>query len=614
MRIESLSTRSVTIAIFLMLAVVAIVLSTLAGSYFRQSALDAQMNSLSRVLEVATQEMLKKVRHHSFDLGMKLSHSKKLVQAAKQSNTSEVSSLLDDPFINGFVGFSEINLVKLRVFDLDLKLIGESSEGIKGLEQQLPAVLQNTITNRDKSQRLRAVDALWFSAEGPLFSAVVPLGGLRPVGYLEVIVNPVFNLPEIGKITRTPVSIYSMAGEQVNATGQAQADEYLPVEYVLHTSLGEPAFRIVGLENVERLNTEMKQTQVVTISGFLLLALSTLLFALWLFNRFMLSPLRVMAANMRQMAQGKLDYAVEHKGLSEFNSLASTFNAMAEQVRMRAYDLERLLDLDDSAIVCFDNDREMVFFNKAATALFGYSNDELNDLDLNDLFVDDVPGRMTAEANTGNAEENRLHTLLLCRHKDGREFKCDSVINSLDVMGQKGHAIALNSIIGDEHLLSTQNEQRLDAVEQSLESLLDLARTNPSLIQGIGNIGSLTTDSSANGVDKALIREQAVNVMNSALACWEREVGKSKLDLAEQSKIWPVYIDKSTPTTRTLDKYLSLDNCPKNPRSQRVLDTAEFVLREVSQQDSAACDRLRLELDAYRELLSGVKASDKPNK
>ena len=425
-----------------MLAVVAIVLSTLAGSYFRQSALDAQMNSLSRVLEVATQEMLKKVRYHSFDLGMKLSHSKKLVQAAKQSNTSEVSSLLDDPFINGFVGFSEINLVKLRVFDLDLKLIGESSEGIKGLEQQLPAVLQNTITNRDKSQRLRAVDALWFSAEGPLFSAVVPLGGLRPVGYLEVIVNPVFNLPEIGKITRTPVSIYSMAGEQVNATGQAQADEYLPVEYVLHTSLGEPAFRIVGLENVERLNTEMKQTQVVTISGFLLLALSTLLFALWLFNRFMLSPLRMMAANMRQMAQGKLDFAVERKGLSEFNSLAATFNAMAEQVRMRAYDLERLLDLDDSAIVCFDNDREMVFFNKAATALFGYSNDELNDLDLNDLFVDDVPGRMTAEASTGNAEENRLHTLLLCRHKDGREFKCDSVINSLDVMGQKGHAIA----------------------------------------------------------------------------------------------------------------------------------------------------------------------------
>ncbi len=607
MRIESLSTRSVTIAIFVMLAVVAILLSTLAGFYFRQSALDAQMNSLSRVLEVATQEMLKKVRHHSFDLGMKLSQSKKLVQAAKKSNTSGVSNLLDDTFINGFVGFSDINLVKLRVFDLDLNLIGESNEGIKGIDQQLSAVLHDTISNRDKSLRLRAVDAMWFSAKGPLFSAVVPLGGLRPVGYLEVIVDPVFNLPEIAKITQTPVSIYSMAGEQVNATGQAQTDEHLPVEYVLQTSTGEPAFRIVGLENVERLNTEMKQTQVVTISGFLLLALSTLLFALWLFNRFMLSPLSMMATNMRQMAQGKLDYAVESKGLSEFNSLAGTFNTMAEQVRMRAYDLERLLDLDDSAIVCFDGDKEMVFFNKAATALFGYSNDELNDLDLNDLFVDDVAGRLIAEARTGDGGESKLPTVRACKHKDGREFKCDSVINSLDVMGQKGYAIALNSIIGDEHLLSSQNEQRLEAVEQSLESLLDLARTNPSLTQGIGNISSFFKTGAASGVDKATIREQAVTVMNAALACWERERGKSKLDLAEQSKIWPVYIDKSTPTTRTLDKYLSLDNCPKNPRSQRVLDTAEFVLREVGRKDSAACDKLREELDAYRELLSGVK-------
>ena len=57
MRIESLSIKSATVAIFVMIGIVAIVLSLLAGSYFRKSALDAQMTSLSRVLEVATQEM-----------------------------------------------------------------------------------------------------------------------------------------------------------------------------------------------------------------------------------------------------------------------------------------------------------------------------------------------------------------------------------------------------------------------------------------------------------------------------------------------------------------------------------------------------------------------------
>ena len=609
MRIESLSTRSVTIAIFSMIAVVAIVLSLFAGSYFRQSALNAQMNSLSRVIEVAAQEMLKEVRSHSLDLGMKLAHSKKIVQAARTSaatgQDAELVALLDDPFITGFVGFSHINLVKLRVFSLELEHISESSVGFQGIEARLPRYLHDIISQRDSKDRYKAVDALWLSEKGPLFSVVVPLGGLRSVGYLEVIIDPVFNLPDIGKITQTPVSIYAMTGEQINAGAAVHDDEYLPVEYVLHTSDGIPAFRIVGLEDVATLSKEMRQTQVITISAFLALSFCTLLLALWLFNRFMVSPLSIMAVNMREMAKGRLDLAISSKGLSEFHVLADTFNAMADQVRMRTNDLERLLDLDDSAILCFDQDREMVFFNKAATSLFGYSNDELNDLDMTDLFTDDVPAQLEQPGSEGEAVD-KLHALLGCRHQDGSEFKCDAVINSLDVMGQRGHAIALNTVTGDEHILSKLSEQRLDAVEHSLSSLLEFASSNPSLMLGLGNIADLSTENVEAATEKALIREQAVSVMNLALACWEHELSKSKLDLAEESGIWPVYIDKSTPTTRTLDKYLNLDLCPKNPRSKRVVDTAEFVLRRIGR-GSPACEKLQAALDAFRVLVSGVK-------
>ena len=616
MRIESLSTRSVTIAIFSMIAVVAIVLSLFAGSYFRQSALNAQMNSLSRVIEVAAQEMLKEVRSHSLDLGMKLAHSKKIVQAARTSaatgQDAELVALLDDPFITGFVGFSHINLVKLRVFSLELEHISESSVGFQGIEARLARYLHDIISQRDSKDRFKAVDALWLSDKGPLFSVVVPLGGLRSVGYLEVIINPVFNLPDIGKITQTPVSIYAMTGEQINAGTAVHDDEYLPVEYVLHTSDGIPAFRIVGLEDVATLSKEMRQTQVITISAFLALSFCTLLLAIWLFNRFMVSPLSIMAVNMREMAKGRLDLAVSSKGLSEFHVLADTFNAMADQVRMRTNDLERLLDLDDSAILCFDQDREMVFFNKAATSLFGYSNDELNDLDMIDLFTDDVPAQLEQPGSEGEAVD-KLHALLGCRHQDGSEFKCDAVINSLDVMGQRGHAIALNTVTGDEHILSKLSEQRLDAVEHSLSSLLQFASSNPSLMLGLGNIADLSTANVEAATEKALIREQAVSVMNLALACWEREVGKSKLDLAEESRLWPMYIDKSTPTTRTLDKYLNLDICPKNPRSKRVVDTAEFVLREVGDKSSSACQELQTELDSFRKRVSGVrKQTTKP--
>jgi PAS domain S-box-containing protein len=607
-----LSIKSATVAIFVMIGVVAIVLSLLAGSYFRKSALDAQINSLSRVLEVAAGEMQQRIREHSFELGMKLAHSEKLVRAftiAEQSGRDAgLVALLDDPFISGFVGFSEINLVKLRTYTPDLEFVGQSRVGIRDIEPQLPAHLAGIITSRTRQDRLKGVDALWLSPAGPLFSAVIPLGGLRPVGYLEVVVDPVFNLTDIADITRTPVSIYSMSGELVNTVNHGTASEYLSIEYLLRASDGQPAFRIVGLEDVAVLTADMARIRTVTIAGFLALALGTLLLALWLFSRFLLSPVSAMVRTMREMAGGQLDLTVDNRALQEFHVLAETFNDMARQVRMHTDDLERLLDLDDSAILCFDRDREVMYFNRSATALFGYTDDEISDLDLAELFVDDVPALMESLAATGSRrQEDKLHAVLGCRHKDGHGFRCDAVINTVDVMGQRGHAIALNTVTGEGHILSRQSEQRLNAVEQSLISLLANAGSNPSLLHRLVGMGEGAAAGAGTPAGKAVIREQAVGIMNLALACWEHGLGKSKLDLAEESGIWPVYIDKSTPTTRTLDKYLNLDNCPKNPRSKRVIDTAEFVLRRVPDENREPCTQLRSALDAFRQLLSGVK-------
>ncbi len=97
--------------------------------------------------------------------------------------------------------------------------------------------------------------------------------------------------------------------------------------------------------------------------------------------------------------------------------------------------------------------------------------------------------------------------------------------------------------------------------------------------------------------------------MNLALTCWQSDLGKSKLELAEKSKLWPVYIDKSTPTTRTLDKYLNITLCPKNPRSQRAIDTAEFVVHYSAKLKTKNSKDLKQALEEFRQLLSGIKSN-----
>jgi len=618
MRIENLSIKAVTIIIFSMIGVVAIVLSILAGSYFKKAALNAQMNSLSRVIEVASYEMLRELNVYTFDLGMKMGHSRELIQAARkhklESNKEQISAILDDPFINGFVGFSNINLEKIRVYDLDLTLIAESQQGIEGLNKNLDDYLLKKIIQRKGIERLKTIDVLWMSSHGPMHSTLVPLGGLHLIAYLEVIVNPAFNLSDIGKITKTPISVYFTNGEPVTVSQiETKNDNYLPIQFTLNTSEGKPAYKIIGYEDVAKLDKEMGETQVVTISGFLVLSLITLIFALWLFNRFLFVPLKRMMRDMEQMTHGRLDLTVNKKGLREFYFLAQTFNLMANQVRQRTNELERLLDLDDSAIMCFGSDNEAVYFNSGASSLFAYSRDEIGDLDLSDLFVEDINQLMSQSVEASVNAQSKLNVQLNCRSKSGEQFQCEAVINSIDPLNSSGYAIVLRPITNDRgsnkedcSASTEQSGQRMNAIEQSLSNLLEMAKTNPSLLSSLNNLEQGVTDSKGAIDNKIQVREQAVSVMLSALACWERDLSRSKLDLAEESKIWPVYIDKSTPTTRTLDKYLNIESCPKNPRCQRVIDTAEFVLKQLGDHQTEYKKKLIDSLQVLRQLISGI--------
>ena len=619
MNIEKLSIKTVTTIIFMMIGAVAVILSLFAGSYFKQAALDAQINSLSRVIEVASQEIIRKVGQHTFELGMKLSHNKRLINALQKKEAGNhnihLTTLLDDPFVSGFAGFPEVNLVKLRVYSIDLEFVSESSVGITGLKKHLPENIAVKVAQKNKTGRLKAIDALWLSSQGPLYSTLVPVGGLRSVGYLEIIVDPAFNLPDIGNITKTPINIFSITDGQIDLKEHLNIDNHLPVKFTLLTSDGKPAFNIVGYENVGKLSKEMEYTQVVTTSGFLILTISTLLFALWLFNQFLFVPLGRMVEDMNKISDGKLDLTVNKKGLREFSTFAETFESMANQIKIRTNDLERLLDLDDSAILCFGHDAEAIYFNKSASMLFGYMEDEISDLDMSDLFSEDI-ARLMKDSSSKDIvlQHNDLRARLNCIRKDGYVFQGDAVINPLETMSGFGYTIVLNPVVGEQdnkvpqYVASTieKNEQRMRAVEQSLNSILEIASNNPGLISGIGNIEQSTLSGSESNDNKDLLREQIVLLMRSVMACWEHDIGKTKLALAEESKIWPVYIDKSTPTTRTLDKYLHIDSCPKNPRSQRVIDTAEFVLKQLGEQQAAHKKQLVDDLQSLRQLMSGI--------
>ena len=107
----------------------------------------------------------------------------------------------------------------------------------------------------------------------------------------------------------------------------------------------------------------------------------------------------------------------------------------------------------------------------------------------------------------------------------------------------------------------------------------------------------------SNSVEPIDIREVTVQLIRTCIQFWQSYTGKSKADLAERSRLWRVYMDGSTAKTRTLDKYLSLQSLPKNPRWDTVGRTASFVLEEcpLNEKDKR---EISTQLKQFNQLLS----------
>jgi diguanylate cyclase (GGDEF)-like protein len=344
------SLRNSTIVSVSLLGLVFVLLSVLAGNYFRQAALNAQTTSLSRIIEVASYEMLRKLQRHAIDLGTSLNsrnHLSPALRAWQAGGSAErLHAILDDPFVTGFVGISEVELVKIRIYDLTFAPQLESRLGIEGLPFALPPHLLAQAERRQGVERLKAIGGLWRSAAGPLYSVLLPIGGLRIEGYIEVLFDPRFTLQAVGEMTRMPVTLL-LPGEVYHAPApQPGEGERLPIDYTLLGDDGQPAFRLVGLENIDTLSHEMLQTQRLTVMGFLATIFLTLLLLLWLLRLGLFTPLRNLLRGIEAYSQGHLDTTIRPSGLRELYTLGNTFNEMLQRIRDDIRELERFSTLD----------------------------------------------------------------------------------------------------------------------------------------------------------------------------------------------------------------------------------------------------------------------------
>ncbi len=203
-----------------------------------------------------------------------------------------------------------------------------------------------------------------------------------------------------------------------------------------------------------------------------------------------------------------------------------------------------MLESVEDAIITMNPFDQIVFFNQAAQRKLGYNASQVIGSDIARII--DKDGLRKALQEGANV---RVETSLNIIRHDGVQLKAQAFITQVNGSQADDVTIVLHDIgdISSESIIVTAEVEKNTVVKQT-----------PELVY----------------------RQTIVNIMNDSLALWEGSTKKSKIALADQSRIWSVYLDRSSAQTRTMDKYFLEQTLPKKPRWRDVLRTGSYVLQE----------------------------------
>ncbi|PST89935.1 HAMP domain-containing protein [Photobacterium jeanii] len=227
-----------------------------------------------------------------------------------------------------------------------------------------------------------------------------------------------------------------------------------------------------------------------------------------------------------------------------------------------------LLESTSEAIICVQNQGRIRYANAAAGKLFKRAPEQLERHTIDDVLLTHLPDDISASHHFNGQLTFRIGDELKALDTDVINLPEESGLKRMFIFDQLGPS-AQHRITELENAIDVLSGFAFDGDKNNLQQLRELGGEFTRLADKLGN----TSKDKGN-----IVRELLVDVMKTTLTTWEETSQKTKFDLAEESGLWRVYLDRSTLQTRTLDKYLHVETLPKTPRWRTVLSTINFVI------------------------------------
>lgn len=319
----------------------------------------------------------------------------------------------------------------------------------------------------------------------------------------------------------------------------------------------------------------------------------------------------------------------------------------AQEMRATKVQLQQWLDGMTIGFIAFTYPGIVIYLNQPAADLLGTSQEQLltanlidwlPDCDVNSALLNTISTWESGESTVGQSKsydavirlsksdidfsEIKLKVHLSFLGDDDNSgilfFESGDFIANLQPQGVSNESGA--PVISNNAQSSMFNEiEMLDLVHRNIRGLgarlklltPDELQEYPELMNklvGINDIYNFLDAKLPASAQHEKYKEQLIALMQMTLHVWEATTHKSKIELAEDSRIWVVSVDDGRLRTRTFDRYLRLDLLPKIPRWREVIRTTYFVLSNPNVEPTMRVT-LELELNKTKKMLQDAAIS-----
>jgi len=379
------SFRVIILAALAGLVILAYSIAYYSTAIYYDLAINNQKESIENLLKFQTSGLVKDLQETQKIFAYKLIKEQRFKYFLKKNDHEMLTGWLSQSFKRYFVTAGLLDLHSLHVKDLSYNDIAYSSKNETIANNGCDSINRQLATSSG-IQKLKPKYALCF-IKGDLYSEVmVPIGVLKPKGYLRVMAKVEHELQKLEYEMNIPIQLLSPSGQQLFSSEhwfEEQLESDLLLTYILHDDIGQSGMLINGLFSLKAFETKIKNTQqqFMQVTTFVT-GLSFMLVAYFLNMAY--TPLRRLKNSAKLLVEGTYKLVEEKKLPYELEQLVQAFNtmllALEGESKKRSMVEEHLKDEKDfisttlnsisNAVIVVGLDGKIQYINTAAELIF----------------------------------------------------------------------------------------------------------------------------------------------------------------------------------------------------------------------------------------------------